>query len=56
MDKKDDIQERTIAFVRKALSQTSRGPVKESTVQAVAQKVKKAVPTRREQEQETTPA
>jgi hypothetical protein len=52
MHKKDETLERTEAFVRKALSQTSRGPVKESTVRSVARKVTKAMPARRQKKQE----
>jgi|RhiMetdeSRZDD1v2_1073273.scaffolds.fasta_scaffold198272_2 hypothetical protein len=51
MRKKDENLERVEAFVREALSQTSRGRVKESTVKYVARKVSKAIPSPRKKEE-----
>jgi len=50
MKKDDEVLKSAEEFVRKALSQTSKDPVKESTIRSVARKVSKAIPPKPESE------
>jgi hypothetical protein len=51
--RRDEGLERIEAFVREALSETTKGRVKESTVKSVARKVSKAIPSPRKKEERT---